>query len=105
MVATLRDDASALPTVQKWAAELRRGMESLEDEPTCMSGRPATATTQENIDGVHHMAMNDRLLTVNQIAKFCGHFPRTTSLVREHSAQRTCHVEGLRSVGATTFDK
>ena len=43
MVATLRDDAPALLTVQKWAAEFKRGRESLEDEPR--SGRPVTATT------------------------------------------------------------
>ena len=63
MAATLRDDAPALSTVQKWTAEFK----SLEDDPR--SGRPATATTQENIDRVvHHMVMDDRRLTVNQIA-------------------------------------
>ena len=62
MISTLGDDAPALSAVKKWAAEFRRGRESLEDDPR--SGRPASATTQENIDCVHHMVMNDRLLTV-----------------------------------------
>ena len=66
MVDTLGDDAPALSTVKKWAAEFKRGRESLEDDPR--SGRPATATTQENIDRVHHMVMDDRRLSVNQIA-------------------------------------
>lgn len=66
MVATLGDDAPALSTVKKWAAEFKRGRESLEDDPR--SGRPASASTQENIDRVHHMVMDDRRLTVNQIA-------------------------------------
>ncbi|KAL7374618.1 hypothetical protein ABVT39_004094 [Epinephelus coioides] len=66
VVATLGDDAPALSTVQKWAAEFKRGRESLEDDPR--SRCPATATTQENIANVHHMVMGDRRLTVNQIA-------------------------------------
>ena len=31
-------------------------------------GRPASTTTQKNIDRVYHMVMDDRHLTVNQIA-------------------------------------
>ena len=57
-VSTLGDDAPALSTVKKWAAEFNRGRESLEDDPR--SGRPSTATTQENIDRIHQMVMNDR---------------------------------------------
>ena len=48
VISTLWDDAPALSTVKKWAAEFKRGRESLEDNPR--SGRPFTATTQENID-------------------------------------------------------
>ena len=66
MVATLGDNAPTLSTVKKRAAEFKRGRESLENDPR--SGRPASATTQENIDRVHHMVMDDKRLTVNQIA-------------------------------------
>ena len=66
MVATLGNDAPALSTVKKWAAEFKRSSESLEDDLT--SGRPASATIQENIDCVHLMVIDDRRLTVNQIA-------------------------------------
>ena len=58
MVSTLGDDAPALSTVKKWAAEFKRGRESLEDDPR--SGRSSTATTQENIDRIHQIVMNDR---------------------------------------------
>ena len=58
MVSTLGDDAPALSTVKEWAAEFKTGKESLEDDPR--SGRPSTATTQENIDRIHQMVMNDR---------------------------------------------
>ena len=65
MVATLGDDAPALSTVKKWPAEFNRDWKSLKNNPR--SGCPASATTQENINHVHHMVMNDRHLTVNQI--------------------------------------
>ena len=53
MVSTLGDDAPALSTVKKWAAEFKRRRESLEGYPR--SGRPSTATTQENIDRIHQI--------------------------------------------------
>uniref|UniRef100_A0A3Q0QTS4 Histone-lysine N-methyltransferase SETMAR n=1 Tax=Amphilophus citrinellus TaxID=61819 RepID=A0A3Q0QTS4_AMPCI len=70
MVVTLEVDAPALSTLQKWAAKFKRGRESLKDDPR--SGHPATATTQENIDRVHHMVTDDRHLTVNKIANAVG---------------------------------
>ena len=66
MVSTLGDDALALSTVKKWAAEFKRGRESLEDD--LRSGHPSTATTQENIDRIHQMVMNDRPLTISHLA-------------------------------------
>ncbi|XP_029637550.1 uncharacterized protein LOC115212894 [Octopus sinensis] len=66
MVATLWNGAPALSTVQKWAAEFRTGRKSLKDDP--WSERSETATTEENIDYVHHMVMDDKQFTINQIA-------------------------------------
>ena len=66
MASTLGDDAPVLSTVKKWAAEFKRGRESLEDDPR--SGRPSIATTQEKIDRIHQMVMNDRRLTISHLA-------------------------------------
>ena len=66
MVSTLEDNARALSIVKKWAAEFKRGRERLEDDPR--SGRPSMATTQEIIDRIHQMVMNDRRLTINYLA-------------------------------------
>ena len=66
MVSTLSDDAPALSTAKKWAAEFKRGRESLKDDPR--SGRLSTSTTQENIDRIHQMVMNDRRLTISHLA-------------------------------------
>lgn len=60
MVSTLWNDAPALSTVHKWAAEFRREG-SLDDNPGYECS--ATATTEENIDCIHYM--DDRQLTVN----------------------------------------
>ena len=47
MVSTLGDDAPPALLNVKYAAEFKRGTQSLENDPR--SGRPSTATTQENI--------------------------------------------------------
>ncbi|XP_014770198.1 uncharacterized protein LOC106869137 [Octopus bimaculoides] len=63
------DMVATLSTVQKWPAEFRRERESLKGDPR--SGHPPpTAITVENIDRIQYMVMlmNDRRLTINQIA-------------------------------------
>jgi len=70
MVSTLGDDAPSFSTVKKWAAEFKRGRESLEDDPR--PGRPSTATIPENITRVHDMVMADRRLTTRHIASVVG---------------------------------
>ena len=65
MVSSLGDDALASPTVKKWAAEFKRRMESLQNDPR--SGHPSTATTQENIDRFHQIVMNERQLTISHL--------------------------------------
>ena len=65
-VATLEDDAIALLIVKKWAAKFNSGGENLEDGPRL--GRFAMATTQENIQSIYEMVINDRHLTINHVA-------------------------------------
>ena len=96
MVAKLGDDAPALSTVQKWAAEFKRGRESVAYDPR--SQRPATATTQENIDRVHHIVMNDRRLTVNQIANVVG--------ISREQVENILHKEhGISNVSALSVPR
>ena len=53
-------------TVKRLAAHFKMDKASLADDDRC--GRPTTATTEENIAHVHRVVMDDRRLTVNQIA-------------------------------------
>lgn len=78
MVETLGAEAPSYSTVKKWAAEFKRGRESLEDDPR--SGRPATVTTEESIDKIHDMILADRRITERQIA-----FELTISQERVHN--------------------
>ncbi|XP_076049606.1 uncharacterized protein LOC143030338 [Oratosquilla oratoria] len=56
--------------VEKWAADFKRGRDSLEDDPR--QERPATVTTQEIIDKIHVMLLTDRRLTGRFIATELG---------------------------------
>ncbi|XP_041349431.1 protein GVQW3-like [Gigantopelta aegis] len=70
MVSTLGNSAPSFATVKRWAAEFKRGRKSIEDEPR--SGRPSTASTQEYINPVHQMVMDDKQLTIHSIAAAIG---------------------------------
>lgn len=58
---SLKDDTLALSIVRKWAFEIRRRRESLEDDSR--SRRPVITTTEENSDRV------DMRLTISQITR------------------------------------
>lgn len=67
MVNVLGDAAPSKTMVCKWALEFKRGRTSLEDDPR--SGRPKSVTTEEMIDTIHDMVMNDRKLTLSEISE------------------------------------
>ena len=70
MVDILGDDAPGLSTMQKRAAEFKRGRKSIKNDPR--SGWPATNTNTEVIYRVHQIMMGDRQLTIRHMAKEVG---------------------------------
>jgi transposase len=64
------DSSPLFSTIKKWAAKFKSGRTSLEDDPH--EGRPKSATTPEIIEQVHSMVMDDRRMTVREIAETTG---------------------------------
>ncbi|GFX98454.1 HTH_48 domain-containing protein [Trichonephila clavipes] len=61
------DSAPSFTTVKFWAAEFKRGRKILGDDGR--SGRPNTATTDENIAKVHQMVLEDHRIKGRDIAE------------------------------------
>ena len=70
MIASLRDTAVSYAIVKRWAAHFKMGKESLVDDNRYVP--LITATSEENIAHVYRVLMDDRRLTVNQIADTVG---------------------------------
>ena len=70
LVKTYGENAPSYSMTKKWAAEFKRGRESLEDDYRC--GRPVSVVTQENITKVLDIVMTDRRVTTRHIASTLG---------------------------------
>jgi transposase len=64
------DSSPSFSTIKKWAAEFKRGRNSLEDDPR--EGRRKSATAAEIIEQVHDMVLDDRRMKVGGIAETIG---------------------------------
>ena len=93
MVTTLGIDAPSYSMVKKWAAEFKRGRESLEDDPR--PGRSVTVSTQETIDKIHDMILADRRINQRYIATQLG-----ISQERVHAIIHNECDESFSSMGA-----
>ncbi|XP_076063300.1 protein GVQW3-like [Oratosquilla oratoria] len=70
MATTLAEDAPSSATVKRWLAEFKRGRKSVADD--LRSGRLRTSTTDENIDLVLDMVMDDRRISTRVVAVRAG---------------------------------
>ena len=70
-MADVYDDSSPkYSTVAKWSVEFRRGRDSLDDNPR--PGHPADVISQEMIDRVERLVLNNRRIKVAELASECG---------------------------------
>ncbi|CAH1257192.1 SETMAR [Branchiostoma lanceolatum] len=70
MAKTLGEDSPSYSTIKKWVANFKRGKGSVKDDPR--SGRPKTATSENEVDAIHRMIMNDRRVTIRHIEHSLG---------------------------------
>ena len=70
MVKTLADDSPSYSTTKKWAASFKQERESTEDDP--WSGCPEWSTTDNQVETIHHIVINDRRVTIPQIVNTMG---------------------------------
>lgn len=61
------NDSLKKTVVYQWHERFKSGRESIEDDER--SGRPSTSKTDENIDEVKEMLVNNRKLTIREIAE------------------------------------
>jgi histone-lysine N-methyltransferase SETMAR len=64
------DSPPSFSTIKKWAAELKHGRASLNDDPC--EGCPKSATPPEIIEQVHDMVLDDRQIKVHETAETMG---------------------------------
>ena len=64
------DSSSKYSTVAKWSAEFKHGRDSLEDYQR--PGRPADVISQEMIERVERLVLNNRRIKVAELASECG---------------------------------
>ena len=64
------DSSPKYSTVTKWSAEFKRGRDSLEYDPR--PGRTADVISQEMIDRVERLVLNNSRIKVAELASECG---------------------------------
>ena len=64
------DSSPKYSTVAKWSAEFKHGPDSSEDDPR--PGRPADVISQEMIDHVERLLLNNRRIKVAELASECS---------------------------------
>ena len=64
------DSSPKYSTVTKWSAEFKLGRDALEDDPR--PGRPADVISQEMIDRVERLGLNNGKIKVAELASECG---------------------------------
>ena len=70
VVQTIAKNSYSYATIKKWAAEFNWGRDSTGED--LWSDHPKTSITDEQVDAIHHIILDNRHLTILQIAYSIG---------------------------------
>ena len=70
LTAIYQESSPSAATIKRWVKEFQCGRESLEDDPR--SGWQLTSTTEENIETVHRLVMENRCITLHELEEATG---------------------------------
>ena len=70
MTAVYGDSAPSRTMVFEWARRFKDGQLNIEDSPR--SGRPISATDEKNIKAIENLVVEDRRITIQEIAEILG---------------------------------
>ena len=85
------DSSPKYSTVAKGSAEFKRGRDSLEDDQR--PGRPADVISQEMINRVEGLVLNNRRIKVVELASECGFSNGSVyTIIHEHLGKSICQV-------------
>ena len=90
------ESAMSKKRVYEWYKRFQDGREDVEDDER--PGRPSTSTTDENVEKVKEMVMNDRRITIREVADDVG-----ISIVSCHEI--FSNVLGMKRVAAKFVPK
>ena len=81
----------------KWSAEFKRGRDSLEDDPR--PGRPADVISQEMIDRVERLVVNNHRIKVAELASECGISNGSVyTIIHEHLSMSKVSASGCPEI-------
>lgn len=66
IITTLGEDSVSYSTIKKWSSEFKKGRNSIEDDPRC--GRPRFSSSNEMVQNILKIIMNDRRICIRRIA-------------------------------------
>ena len=89
--ATLGVESPSYATVKRWVAEFKHGNMKLDDDPR--SGRPCTSTSDEMLEKVQDMVMDDRRVTTRTIAE-------ALQISQERVQHILSHILGMNKVSS-----
>ena len=96
-IETLRKESPSYSTVEKWAAEFKRGRMSIEEDG--WSGRPKDATHYENVKVEHTLVMCDRRQDLQSIGSEVGISFGTVQSIHLR------YAKGFGKMGAVNVDQ